>query len=275
MANKKDPSLIAEQIKRNGPHAVFFDIDGTLIKKLAETGVSPRMARAIHEARKNGHRFFLNSGRSQGYINKGLVASAEFDGVVSGLGAHITYDSKTVYSALLPRALQLELIDYCDTHGESIIFEGANDEADGRFSFGDSGFFNVARTADTKESMIALTENRDIIKITIPYLPCAEYAAFLEKHFEMAYVKNPPYAEGALCGNNKGAGIFTVCDILGILRSNTLAVGDSENDIKMLEYAALPVAMGNADEIIKDMCCHIAESVENDGAAALVEQFFL
>lgn len=271
---KSTAASLAAEIKERGTYAVFFDIDNTLIPALSDEGVSPRMAQAIHNARKMGHKFFLNSGRSEGYINKKIVNSAEFDGIVSGLGSHVIYGGKTVCSNYIPEDIKRELISYCAAHGESIIFEGVSDESDGRFSLGDSGFFAVPRTVDNAEGMIKLTSGRDIIKITIPYIPCAEYARFLEQYFEMAYV-GTKYAEGALDGNNKGKGIFKVCDILGIPRENTVAVGDSENDIRMLEYAAIPVAMGNADDAVKDMCRYICPPVNEDGAAVMVEQLFL
>jgi len=277
MTKKSDAKALAAEIKKNGNYAVFFDIDQTLIPRLASKGVTPRMAKAISEARKRGHKFFLNSGRSYGYIDQCIIDSAEFDGVVSGLGGYITYHGKVVYSDLVPKDIQLALIDYCDAHGESIIFEGVADELDGRFSFNDSGFFNVAesRTESDKQKFLKLIENREIIKITVPYLPCREYADFLEKYFEMAYIADPAYAEGALIGNNKGEGIYRVCDALGIPYTNTLAAGDSGNDMRMLDHAAIPVAMGNAEQQVKDICRFVCGNVTEDGAAIMVEQLFL
>ena len=277
MKQKSNAKALAAEIKKNGAYAVFFDIDQTLIPRLAPTGVTPRMAKAIHDARKKGHRFFLNSGRSEGYIDKRIIESAEFDGIVSGLGAYIIYHNEVIYSDLVPRDIQLAIIDYCDAHGESIIFEGVADELDGRFSFGDSRFFNVAasRTECDKQRFLKLTEDRRIIKITVPYLPCKEYAEFLERYFEMAYVCEPAYAEGALKGNNKGEGIFRVCDALGIPYTNTLAAGDSANDMRMLDHAAISVAMGNAEQQVKDISRFVCGEVTDDGAAIMVEQLFL
>ena len=262
---------IAKKVQSEGRHAFFLDIDGTMIVALAENGVSPRLAKAISDGQKKGHMFFVNTGRAYGYIPPSLLASADFDGVVSGLGGYKTHRGKVIHSSFLTEKTVRSLCEYCEEHGESVIFEcEERDEHGGRVTIGDSGFFNARRDFAKKEDVYDAIKDMHPIKITVPYVPCEEYAAFLEKEFDMSYIK-PIYAEGAYIGNNKGTAIYKTCDLLGIPYENTVAVGDSDNDVKMLSCAAISVAMGNAPEHLKAMTTLVCDRVENDGAAKLIE----
>lgn len=262
---------IAKKVQSGGRHAFFLDIDGTMIIPLAENGVSSRLAKAISDGQKKGHLFFVNTGRAHGYIPLSLLESADFDGVVSGLGAHITYRGKVIHSSFLSEDTIRSLCEYCEEHRESIIFEcEAHDAHGGRFSIGDSGFFTVNRDFEKKEDLYDAMRGQNAIKITVPYVPNEEYADFLEREFDMSYIR-PIYAEGAYIGNNKGTAIFKTCELLGIPFENTVAIGDSDNDEKMLSCAAISVAMGNAPEHIKEKTTLVCDRVENDGAAKLIE----
>ena len=61
----------------------------------------------------------------------------------------------------------------------------------------------------------------------------------------------------------------------GIDSSEMIAVGDSYNDISMLCYAGLGVAMENAPDDIKAVCAHVTKSNNNDGVAAVIEKYCL
>lgn len=75
---------------------------------------------------------------------------------------------------------------------------------------------------------------------------------------------------------NKGTGVrYLAEDLLGISAANVMTIGDNFNDVEMLEYAAIGVAMGNAPADVKAVASWVAPSVEEDGAAAAIEEFVL
>lgn len=76
-------------------------------------------------------------------------------------------------------------------------------------------------------------------------------------------------------GVNKANGIKRVCRELGITMDEVMAVGDSLNDIKMIEQAGLGVAMGNAQDTIKKVADYITDTNNNDGVAKAIEHFIL
>jgi Cof subfamily protein (haloacid dehalogenase superfamily) len=75
---------------------------------------------------------------------------------------------------------------------------------------------------------------------------------------------------------NKGTAVkFLAEEILGLKPENVMTIGDNFNDVEMLEYAGLGVAMGNAPAKVKEFGDWIAPSVEEDGAAVAIEKFLL
>ena len=76
-------------------------------------------------------------------------------------------------------------------------------------------------------------------------------------------------------GASKGRALAEIGRAYGIAQSEMIAVGDGYNDVSMLEYAGLGVAMGNAPEDIKGICQYVTLSNDEDGVAKVVEQFIL
>jgi len=60
-----------------------------------------------------------------------------------------------------------------------------------------------------------------------------------------------------------------------VAREEVMAIGDSFNDVEMFRYAGLAVAMGNAREEIKAAADCVAPPNEEEGVAAVLEQFIL
>jgi 5-amino-6-(5-phospho-D-ribitylamino)uracil phosphatase len=76
-------------------------------------------------------------------------------------------------------------------------------------------------------------------------------------------------------GINKARGLKTVCSRLGIEMKNVMAVGDSLNDLAMIKEAGLGVAMGNAQDIVKEEANWVTSSNEEDGVAKAIHKWVL
>lgn len=75
---------------------------------------------------------------------------------------------------------------------------------------------------------------------------------------------------------NKGTAVKHLAEnILGFDRSQVLAIGDNFNDLEMIEYAGIGVAMGNSPEGLQPLADWVAPNVEDDGAAVAIEKFVL
>jgi Cof subfamily protein (haloacid dehalogenase superfamily) len=71
---------------------------------------------------------------------------------------------------------------------------------------------------------------------------------------------------------SKALALRKVCERLGVPRDETVAVGDGYNDVPMLEYAGLGVAMENACDEAKRACARVTASNNDDGVAVLIDK---
>lgn len=86
---------------------------------------------------------------------------------------------------------------------------------------------------------------------------------------------NTQIVEIIVPGISKATGMAWLAAYLGVPREETMAIGDGDNDVEMLEWAGLGVAMGNASPAAKAIADWIAPSVEEDGIAVALQRFVL
>ncbi len=94
-------------------------------------------------------------------------------------------------------------------------------------------------------------------------------------HYELSFIQSSPvYLEATVKGINKANSLQTICDYLHIKPEEVMAFGDAPNDISMLEFAGLGVAMGNACDSVKAVADEITLSNNEDGIAQVIEKYF-
>ena len=86
----------------------------------------------------------------------------------------------------------------------------------------------------------------------------------------------PIYFEATHPQASKGFGVrFLAEKLLGITSDQVMAIGDNFNDLEMLEYAGLGIAMGSAPEAVKKVSQWVTTDVEEDGVAVAINKFLL
>lgn len=106
------------------------------------------------------------------------------------------------------------------------------------------------------------------------YLGREETAAILDRYPQVQYLCGGYHNwEFTKAGVTKGTGLRFLAERIGVDMSQTMACGDSENDLYMLKEAHLAVAMENATEQIKEICNYITLSNEESGVAYAIEKF--
>lgn len=76
-------------------------------------------------------------------------------------------------------------------------------------------------------------------------------------------------------GAEKGVAILKLCHILNISIESVMTIGDNDNDISMLSLPCFSVAMGNANDKIKNLCRYVTLSNDEDGVSYVLEKFVL
>ena len=87
------------------------------------------------------------------------------------------------------------------------------------------------------------------------------------------FPSRPTFLEFVSIKADKGIALEEVSRIFGIDRSEIIAVGDGYNDISMLRYAGLGIAMGNAPDDVKAACGNVTLTNNEDGVAEVVERY--
>ena len=75
-------------------------------------------------------------------------------------------------------------------------------------------------------------------------------------------------------GVSKGRGVKALADYYGFKREEIVCIGDNENDISMIEYAGLGVAMGNAIDEVKELADYITDTNKKNGVAKAIKKIF-
>lgn len=76
-------------------------------------------------------------------------------------------------------------------------------------------------------------------------------------------------------GTSKGEAVKRLAEILKIRPEEVICMGDSENDLSMIKYAGLGIAMGNAIDLVKENADYITDTNENSGVGKAIEKFIL
>lgn len=246
--------------------AVFFDIDGTLwdfYNQIPESTVS-----AIRTLRKNGHYAFICSGRARSYIRHPDLLGIGFDGVVCGCGTHVELNGERIYEKFIDRKLAIHTVETVRSYGFRPILEGPEylymDDAD----FGDE-LYGQKLKREMGDRLVSIADSYGDWEIN--KLSCAtDHAdregcfAALEEYYTYL-IHNTAVVELVPKGHTKATGIQRMCEALGIDRADTFAVGDSVNDLAMLEYAGVGIAMGNGSPEAKAAADYVTADLQDDG----------
>jgi Cof subfamily protein (haloacid dehalogenase superfamily) len=128
---------------------------------------------------------------------------------------------------------------------------------------------SLLTTAPTK--LLAMSTDPDLITQTLAQLKSRFSPQQLYLTTSVAH-----FLEATHPSVNKGAAVrYLAEDLLGLKSDNVLAIGDNFNDLEMLEYAGVGVAMGDAPIAVKQVAQWVAPGVDEDGVAIAIRRFLL
>jgi hydroxymethylpyrimidine pyrophosphatase-like HAD family hydrolase len=263
------------------PKAVFFDIDGTLIN--GPKGPFAGDLEAIEAAVKEGHRVFLNTGRSFGNIPLAVLEVPFWSGVAAAGGTQVLLAEPaeplsggrrytTIYRRTIPGDLLQAITARFLQGSQGLVFEGE----EGCFAVNSPDPSLTVREPHRVEAPGDFSgpyAGARISKITIEGGISPGERDFLERDFHINAFTG--YTEGILRGENKARALALILETLGIRREDSLAVGDSENDLDMIRFAGLGIAMGNACAELKAAAGAITGDCLSGGAGEALRRFVL
>jgi Cof subfamily protein (haloacid dehalogenase superfamily) len=253
--------------------AIFLDIDGTLL--LYGKGPFAEDIEQLEEAHKQGHHVFLNTGRSLANIPPSMLTASYLDGIVAGGGAHVIIGGKTIHRKCIPEHLLTLVCDYYLRSGKWCVFEGETNIYDINYKTGLAGLdFAVELLPIQKPTdFSSIYKGARVTKLTMQGHVTDEERTTLQDYFQLNPF--PIYSEGIIKGETKASGMDSALKALGIGPENSIAIGDSINDIDMLRFAGLGIAMGNACDELKQIAGALTLDCGHGGIAHAVKQWVL
>lgn len=245
--------------------AVFLDVDGTY----ADYGIVPEgHVRAVQAARGAGHRVLLCTGRPVAML-PGRILAAGFDGLVASAGAYVEVAGTVLVDRRFPADLGARTVRALDAHDAAYILEAQESLhappaalerlraiLDAHFSLAPTGpvgaadIFNAVRPTPDGTGV-------PFAKVSVFDSPVPMEHLVREIGGAIDVVANSVADEGRHAGEvyqrgiSKADGLAAVTAHLGIRRQDTIAVGDGANDLEMIAYAGIGIAIeGSAPGLV-------------------------
>lgn len=267
------------------PQLVASDVDGTLLD--AHEQVTPRTRAAIDAVRSTGVPFILVTGRPPRWIAP-VTDQLGFAPLSVCANGAVLYDPATdeVLSAellaveLLGQVAEVaeRLLPGCGLAAER-VGRSAHDSATPPFVAA-AGYVHVWLNPDNTEVEDHLVIAEPAVKLLVrhPEMTSGAMAAALRPALEglvdLTWSSDNGLVELAAFGVTKASGLAVVARGLGVDAGRVVAFGDMPNDVPMLRWAGLGVAMGNAHPDALAVADEVAPPHTEDGVAQVLERWW-
>ncbi len=257
--------------------AIFLDIDGTLVSM--KTHKIPQSAiDAIAQAKSKGVKIFIATGRPTSLINNipELQERDLIDGYVTMNGAYCIVDGEVVHKNPLSIDQVKTIIEFSIEQNIScpVILEHSSGVFQPTPLF-EEIFYKKINVAPMTEFTVSEVFAKEIFQLS-PFID-QKLEVLLSQRLSCIEINrwDNNFVDMGSKGSTKSHGIDVMCKHFGLEVSETMAIGDGGNDISMLEYAGLGVAMGNAAAHVQASANYVTAHIDDGGLAAAIDKFVL
>ena len=262
---------------------LFIDVDGTLVDY--DNNLPSSAVDAIRKARRNGHKIYICTGRSEAEVYKNIW-DIGLDGMIGGNGSYVKDKDTVVMHQLITKDQCTLIVDWLHSRGLEFYLESNNG------LFASEHFEEKSVPALKKYS--ALKGKADADKITARdvfpdmiwngelYRDDVNKVSFILSSYQdhLDSIEEFPDLKCGTWGGKGETALFGDLGVKGITKAHaidvllkylradikdTVAFGDAKVDIPMLEYCNYGIAMGNGGNEIKSMADYITDDVTKDG----------
>ena len=259
------------------PQKSLHGFHGTLLDE--KEGIVPESTvRALHQAKKNGHLLFLCTGRCKSIWPKDILEIG-FDGVVGGCGTNIFYHGEELLHATLPKELQREVANSLTRYHIDGVLEGQETAYFRRDYWMPvvKSIFEENGTFSAKCQLFWEDANLNFDKMALWFDESSDMKSF-KKQWENTFdfiLRDPTFYEVVPKGYSKATGIDFLCKRLEIDRAHTVGIGDSTNDLPMLDFTGISIAMGSGNPDIFPSVDYVTAAVMEDGIEKALKHYQL
>lgn len=273
---------------------VALDLDGTLFDNSSR--ISERNLTAIRSITDKGIHVVISTGRPFEGIPFDQIKGTGINYAITanGSGIYEISTGKCLYENAMDEELVTPILNFLltrDIHMDAFIggkgYTPVQCVETAQKLTVPSSIKNYIITTRTRLDNILqfIHENQlKVQKMTLNFYPAADGTLIDRETVRKFLVSNPSIT--TVCGGynnleftradaNKGVGLRKLAEILGVDPDATMAIGDTENDLAIIEAAGIGVAMGNATDAVKARADYVTTTNTKDGVAAAIEHFIL
>ena len=273
---------------------VALDLDGTLFDNSSR--ISKRNLTAIRSITDKGIHVVISTGRPFEGIPFDQIKGTGINYAITanGSGIYEISTGKCLYENAMDEELVTPILNFLltrDIHMDAFIggkgYTPIQCVETAQKLTVPSSIKNYIITTRTRLDNILqfIHENQlKVQKMTLNFYPAADGTLIDRETVRKFLVSNPSIT--TVCGGynnleftradaNKGVGLRKLAEILGGNPDATMAIGDTENDLAIIEAAGIGVAMGNATDAVKARADYVTTTNTKDGVAAAIEHFIL
>lgn len=275
------------------PKLIFIDIDGTLFDH-AKDAIPESAKNAILSVKSKGHKIFLSTGRPYADIDQEILNSP-LDGMIVSCGAVVYVDNKPIYCKTYPQKELISLIQFMLDNNIGFSLDGIrkNYLTEEAFNYLSSLMFKNNEDSELSRAMMAKNncfpfedmkeeDLKEVVKISI-FTKNKESCEKLFQRIPESLVgfmyKNNHLdlynGEISIKGITKATGLKQITSYLNIPIKDTIAIGDSLNDLDILQEAGLSICMGNGADECKKTADFVTKDISDDGLAYALKHFNL
>ncbi|MDO5329145.1 MAG: HAD family hydrolase [Coriobacteriia bacterium] len=248
--------------------AVFLDIDWTLLSHNTNS-VPVSAVDAIRKYQKRGIEFIMATGRNMYEMQFLPIDGVQFDGFITINGQLILDKNKNV---LFKKSI---------TNMEPLVKVFNDKDIPIMFIEDDIAYVNFCNDYVKRSLKDINTPVPKVMEYTGNEICQAVFFADekeLPKHTHrfpgFGFLRwHPKAVDVTLKGLDKVSGLKWYCKHNNLSSAEIMAVGDGQNDIKMIKYAGTGVAMGNGSEEVKAVSDYVGDDIDNDGLAKVLDLF--
>lgn len=250
--------------------AAFFDVDGTLMSHKTRS-IPASTRRALEKLREKGILCVVATGRHICQFEHLPVNELDFDGYLT-LNGQICLDKdrKILYGCAMEGKGKDRLVKMF--HDQEMPVLLVNEEGI-YINYVDDRVRYVQDCISSPVAQVKQYQGEDLYMVCTYTAP--EEEAQLGPAWEDCVITRwNPYALDIIAkGGGKDIAIGRYLEAMGIAREQSIAFGDGHNDMNMLKYVGIGVAMGNAEEEVKAIADYVTSDVDEDGIEKALKHF--
>ena len=257
--------------------AIFFDVDGTLVS-FKTHDVLASTKEAIYKLKEKGIKCFIATGRKLDAIKEMPIWGIPFDGYLT-LTGQLGLDDKgeIIYEIPFDKKMTKAIVDVFDKKEIPMMLI----EKDRTYhNLIDDKVKTTFEMLGNKDSIPDVDGYRgDHIYQAMTYIKPYSDDTSYQKHFPKEGLRYTSWFNGCvdIVSDNEGKveGIKKILEIYDLKVEETMAIGDGDNDIDMLKYCGVAIAMGNATDSLKEVADYITEDIDADGLYLALKHYDL